>query len=182
MTAQSQRPQSGPPVQVKVNSSEAIIDPTRRPSGRLDYAFAILLFVVGCDLYVVAPLLPGIRSTFGVTISAAGLVVTVFIAGYTLASPLIGGLTDRIGRHAVLYGGLLSFIVFEAVSAWAPNFTVLLVGRALTGIAAAAITPTTYTFIGNTVPSRERGHVMSIASVGQTALAHEGWRGRDRSG
>ena len=109
-----------------------------------------------------------------VTLAAAGLLVTVFTAGYTLASPFIGGLTDRLGRRAVLYAGLLSFIVFEAVSAWAPNFTVLLVGRAITGIAAAAISPTSYTIIGDAVPYRERGRVMSIASVGFSVSAIAG--------
>ncbi len=159
---------------MKDNSSETLIGRTSLPSTRLGYAFALLLFVVGCDLYIVAPLLPGIRTTFGVTLAAAGLLVTVFTAGYTLASPLIGGLTDRVGRRAVLYAGLLSFVVFEAVSAWAPNFAVLLVGRAMTGIAAAAISPTAYTIIGDAVPYRERGQVMSIASTGFSLSAIAG--------
>lgn len=159
---------------MKDSSPETSIGRTSHPGARLGYAFALLLFVVGCDLYIVAPLLPGIRTTFGVTLAAAGLLVTVFTAGYTLASPLIGGLTDRVGRRAVLYAGLLSFIVFEAVSAWAPNFAVLLVGRAMTGIAAAAISPTAYTIIGDAVPYRERGHVMSIASVGFSVSAIAG--------
>lgn len=146
---------------MKDNSPETAIGQTRNSGARLGYGFALLLFVVGCDLYIVAPLLPGIRTTFGVTLAAAGVLVTAFTAGYTLASPFIGGLTDRLGRRVVLYTGLLSFIAFEAVSAWAPNFTVLLVGRAMTGIAAAAISPTSYTIIGDAVPYRERGHVMS---------------------
>jgi predicted MFS family arabinose efflux permease len=156
---------------MELNAPETIDARTRHPGARLGYAFAVLLFVVGCDLYVVAPILPNIQTSFGVTLTTAGLLVTVFTAGYTLASPLIGGLTDRVGRRAVLHAGLLSFIVFEAVSAWAPNFTVLLVARALTGIAAAAITPTAYTIIGDAVPYRERGHVMSIASVGFSVSA-----------
>ncbi len=174
MTAQRHRLRPGTSMDVKLNSPAMIADRARHSGARLGYAFAVLLFVVGCDLYVVAPLLPGIRTTFGVTLTAAGLLVTVFTAGYTLASPLIGGLTDRVGRRAVLYAGLLSFIVFEAVSAWAPDFTVLLVGRAMTGIAAAAITPTSYTIIGDAVPYRERGHVMSIASVGFSVSAIAG--------
>jgi len=159
---------------MKDNSPETIIGRTSHPGARLGYAFALLLFVVGCDLYIVAPLLPGIRTTFGVTLAAAGLLVTVFTAGYTLASPFIGGLTDRVGRRAVLSAGLLSFIVFEAVSAWAPNFAVLLVGRAMTGIAAAAISPTAYTIIGDAVPYHERGHIMSIASIGFSVSAIAG--------
>ncbi|WP_215761895.1 MFS transporter [Acetobacter sp. P1H12_c] len=133
---------------------------------RLGYAIALLLFVVGCDLYVVAPLLPGIRESLGVSVSGAGLLVTVFTAGYTIASPLIGSLTDRLGRRAVLYGGLIAFVLFEAVSAWAPDFAILLVARGIAGIAAAAITPTCYTIIGDAVPYGARGRVMSVASVG----------------
>jgi predicted MFS family arabinose efflux permease len=158
----------------KDSSGATTIDPRHHPGARLGYGFALLLFVVGCDVYVIAPLLPGIRTTFGVTLAAAGLLVTVFTAGYTLASPFIGGLTDRLGRRAVLYTGLLSFIAFEAVSAWAPNFTVLLVARAVTGIAAAAISPTSYTIIGDAVPYHARGRVMSIASIGFSVSAIAG--------
>jgi predicted MFS family arabinose efflux permease len=159
---------------IKDSSHKSMIDRTSHPSARLGYGFALLLFVVGSDLYIVAPLLSQIRATFGVTLAAAGLLVTVFTAGYTLASPIIGGLTDRLGRRAVLYTGILLFIVFEAVSAWAPNFAVLLAGRAISGLAAAAISPTAYTIIGDAVPYSERGHVMSIASVGFSVSAIAG--------
>jgi predicted MFS family arabinose efflux permease len=144
------------------------------PGAQLGGGFALLLFVVGSDLNIVAPLLPGIRTTFGVTLAATGQLITIFTAGYTLASPFIGNLTDRLGRRVVLYGGLLFFTVFEAVSAWAPSFPVLLMGRALTGIAAAAITPTVYTIIGDAVPYRERARIMSIASVGFSVSAIAG--------
>jgi predicted MFS family arabinose efflux permease len=111
-------------------SLETIVGRSNHPGAQLGCGFALLLFVVGSDLNIVAPLLPGIRTTFGVTLAATGLLITAFTAGYTLASPFIGSLTDRLGRRAVLYGGLLFFIVFEAISAWAPSFQVLLAGRA----------------------------------------------------
>ena len=66
----------------------------------------------------------------------------------------------------VLYAGTSIFIIFEAISAWAPSYPILIVGRAMTGIAAAAITPTVYTIIADTIAYRARGRVMSIASVG----------------
>jgi multidrug resistance protein len=159
---------------IKYGSHKSIIGGTSHPSARLGYGFALLPFVVGSDLYIVAPLLSQIRATFSVTLAAAGLLVTVFTAGYTLASPIIGGLTDRLGRRAVLYTGILLFIVFEAVTAWAPNFTVLLAGRPLSGLAAAAISPAAYTIIGDAVPYSEREHVMSIASVGFSVSAIAG--------
>jgi predicted MFS family arabinose efflux permease len=153
---------------------ETLVGRTSHPGMQLGCGFALLLFVVGSDLNIVAPLLPSIRTTFDVTLAATGLLITVFTAGYTLASPFIGSLTDRLGRRAVLYGGLLFFIVFEAISAWAPSFPVLLMGRALTGIAAAAISPTAYTIIGDAVPYRERARIMSIASVGFSVSAIAG--------
>jgi predicted MFS family arabinose efflux permease len=138
----------------------------RNGGNGLGYVFALLLFVIGSDLYVVAPLLSGIQDTLHCTVSQAGLVVTAFTAGYTLASPLIGGLADRLGRPIVLYAGTSIFIIFEAISAWAPSYPILIVGRAMTGIAAAAITPTVYTIIGDTIAYQARGRVMLIASVG----------------
>jgi predicted MFS family arabinose efflux permease len=141
-------------------------EPAAPPGSGLGYAFALLLFVIGSDLNVIAPLLPNIRKTLDCTVSQAGLLVTVFSAGYTVASPLIGGLSDRLGRLVVLYAGTSLFILFEAVSAWAPSYAVLVAGRAITGIAAAAISPTAYTIIGDAIAYQERGAVMSVASVG----------------
>jgi predicted MFS family arabinose efflux permease len=159
---------------MKDASLETIVRQSSYPGAQLGCGFALLLFIVGSDLNIVAPLLPDIRTTFDVTLAATGQLITVFTAGYTLASPFIGSLTDHFGRRAVLYGGLLFFIVFEAVSAWAPSFSVLLIGRALTGIAAAAISPTVYTIIGDAVPYRERARIMSIASVGFSVSAIAG--------
>jgi predicted MFS family arabinose efflux permease len=140
--------------QTKSTSTGALADaPPVRPGRELGYVFALLLFVVGSDLGVVAPLLPGIQKTLSFTLSQAGLLVTVFTAGYTLASPFIGGLIDRLGRRAVLSAGSALFIVFEAISAWAPSYAVLLAGRAMTGVAAAAISPTAYTIIGGASPT-----------------------------
>jgi predicted MFS family arabinose efflux permease len=74
-------------------------------------------------------------------------------------------LADRLGRPVVLYAGTSIFTIFEAISAWAPYYPILIVGRAMTGIAAAASTPTVYTIIADPIAYQARGRVMSIASV-----------------
>lgn len=144
------------------------------PGSGLGYVFALLLFAIGSDLYIVAALLSDIQKTIHCTVSQAGWLVTSFTAGYTVASPLSGSLTDRLGRRIVLYAGLSFFIIFEAISAWAPSYLILIAGRAATGIAAAAITPTAYTIIGDAIAYSERGQVMAIASSGFSVSAIAG--------
>lgn len=132
----------------------------------LSLAFAVLLFVVGSDLSIVAPLILDIREGLDITLAQGGLLVTVFAAAYALGSPVLGWMTDRLGRLPVLIGGVGGFVLLEILCALAPNYPTLLVARGLTGIAAAAVSPTAYAILGDVTPFAQRGRAMSIASSG----------------
>lgn len=132
----------------------------------ISYIFSLVLFVIGSDLYIVAPLLNNIRENLHASLSDAGLLVTVFGALYAISSPFIGWFTDKFGRRIVLYGGLACFIIFEVISAFTFTIQQLLVARGLTAIAAASISPTLYTVLGDIIPYKSRGRAISIASVG----------------
>ncbi|MBW4717152.1 MFS transporter [Saccharothrix obliqua] len=68
-----------------------------------------------------------------------------------------GAAGDRFGRKGVLLTGLVLFAVGAAVSAAAPNAAVLLVGRAVTGIGAAAVLPNTLAVLLHAVPAERNG-------------------------
>lgn len=52
------------------------------------YWLALGAFAIGTEGFMIAPLLPGIASSVGVSVAAAGQLVTAFALAYALSSPL----------------------------------------------------------------------------------------------
>ncbi|WP_206791631.1 MFS transporter [Amycolatopsis sp. MtRt-6] len=67
-----------------------------------------------------------------------------------------GAAGDRFGRKGVLLAGLGLFAAGTLLSAVAPDVAVLLAGRALTGLGAAAVLPNTLAVLLHAVPAARR--------------------------
>ena len=88
---------------------------------------------VASDLYL--PGLPAIARELG----SASSSLTVFMLAFGVGQLICGWLADRFGRRPVLLGGLAWYAVCAVACALAPSITALTVGRALQGLAMAAI-------------------------------------------
>lgn len=131
----------------------------------------ITLFLMGTDLFVVSPLLPFISEAYSVSSAMTGWMVTVFAVTYAIAAPYFGWASDKNGRGIFITFGLLLFSFSNALTAFSPSFTWLIISRILAGLAVAAITPLIYAIIGDIAPSNRRGTWLSIVVSGHlTAL------------
>lgn len=104
------------------------------------------LLVVLCVLMTVNPIvanmyLPALgimADDLGTNIVGIQLALTAFFLGVAVGQLVVGALSDSLGRRRVL---VLSFVVLTAASAFvaaAPTLEVMIVGRALQGLGAAA--------------------------------------------
>ncbi|WP_425244809.1 MFS transporter [Streptomyces sp. NEAU-NA10] len=123
-------------------------------------------FLVGTDLFVVAPLLPHIAASFAVSAASTGLLVTAFSIAYVVASPFAGWLSDRRDRAMVLVVALVLFSAANAGTALAPGFGLLLVARVVAGIAAAATGPTVYALVSTRARPQARAQVLAVVGSG----------------
>ncbi|MFJ8243887.1 MFS transporter [Peribacillus asahii] len=131
----------------------------------------ITLFLMGTDLFVVSPLLPFISEAYSVSSAMTGWMVTVFAVTYAIVAPFFGWASDKNGRGIFITFGLLLFSFSNALTAFSPSFTWLIISRILAGLAVAAITPLIYAIIGDIAPSNRRGTWLSIVVSGHlTAL------------
>jgi len=73
-----------------------------------------------------------------------------------------GALGDRFGRRGALQAGLLVFALGSLVGAIAGTSTQVIVGRAVLGIGAAFIMPSTLSILTNVFPGRERAKAIAI--------------------
>ncbi|TVT11624.1 MFS transporter [Amycolatopsis bartoniae] len=84
-----------------------------------------------------------------------------------------GAAGDRLGRKGVLLTGLVLFAAGALLSAVAPDVMLLLAGRAVTGIGAAAVLPNTLAVLLHAVPAERRGATIatwaSMTGIGGVA-------------
>lgn len=101
-------------------------------------ALAIGAFGIGTTEFVVLGLLPQIATGFGVTVPTAGLLVTGYALGVVLGAPLMTVLGTRISRRRMLMLLMGLFVLGNLLSAVAPSFGVMLIGRVIASLAHGA--------------------------------------------
>ncbi len=118
---------------------------------------------------------PSIAKTFGLTIPQALQTGTMFFVGMLIGAFAFGRLADRIGRRPVLMIAVIIDAVAGVASAFAPEFTWLLLLRFLTGVGVGGTLPVDYTMMAEFLPADRRGRWLvlleSFWAVGTILLA-----------
>ena len=133
-------------------------DPDRTPAKRLTLLAAILgSSVVFLDGTVVNVALPAIREDLDTGLAEQQWIVEAYLL--TLGSLILvgGSLGDILGRRRVFVWGLVGFGLTSALCAIAPSAELLIVARALQGIAGALLVPSSLALITAMFPGDERG-------------------------
>ncbi len=141
---------------------------TRRLDPRL-YLLALGTFAIGTDVFVIAGILPRIAGDLGVSVEAAGQIITAYALTYALGSPVLAALTARWRRDRVSVLALTGFALADALCALAPSYGVLIAARVLAGSCAALFSPTAYTLAASLAPAGRRGAGLAAVSLGMTS-------------
>jgi SHS family lactate transporter-like MFS transporter len=141
------------------------------------------------DYFLLVFVIPEIARDFHVGLEAVAFSLMLTLAMRPIGAFIFGRLADRYGRRPVLMFDIVLFAVLEAASALAPSLTVLLIVRALFGIAMGGEWGIGASLAMESIPARARGLVSGILQEGYAtgyllgALAywllfdHIGWRG-----
>ena len=113
-------------------------------------------------------LLPQIGSTFDVSDSTVGLLVTVYAFVAALALPLTLG-TRRLPRKGLLLTTLAAYTASNAVVALAPTFGVVAGARALGGVAHALFFSLSIGYAARLVRPHLTGRAMALVTAGASA-------------
>jgi EmrB/QacA subfamily drug resistance transporter len=130
-------------------------------------ALATMLAPINSTMIVVA--LPDIVRDFGATVSAGGLLVTLYLIVMASCQPVAGKLGDRWGRRPSILVSLLAFAAVSVGAALAPSLAVLVTFRVLQALCAGIALPNGVALLREIIPAHRRasrfGLVGSAAGV-----------------
>src|SRR5262249_48352838 len=130
-------------------------------------------FLTFLDTTIVSVTLGDVQQEFGAGVIALQWVVNAYALVFASLMLVAGSLSDRYGRKTVMIVGIVIFCLGSVMCALAPNVDVLIGGRAVMGIGAAASEPGTLSVIRQLYPERAaRARALGAwAAVSGLALA-----------
>lgn len=126
------------------------------------------LFFAGATEFMLASMLAPLADAFGVSPAEASWLVSGYALAYALAAPPLGWLADRLGRHTLIRLALALFALDGAALPFAPSLSWAIGLRVIGGVAAAALIPSVFALLGDTVPATRRVSAMSHVMLGMT--------------
>ncbi|HXF70941.1 MAG TPA: MFS transporter [Thermoflexus sp.] len=112
------------------------------------------------EVLLISFALPAISQEWKLTTTQAGLLGTAIFLGMLAGAWFWGMLSDRIGRKL---GFILTVLIdsgFGLLSAFSPNFTTLVLLRALTGFGVGGTLPVDYAIFAEYLPRQKRGRYL----------------------
>ncbi|MFF5563217.1 MFS transporter [Streptomyces sp. NPDC012623] len=131
-------------------------------------ALAIGAFGIGTTEFVVMGLLPEVAGDFGVSIPSAGFLVTGYALGVVLGAPVLAVLGTRIPRKRMLMLLMGLFVVGNVITAVAPVFGVMVVGRVVASLAHGAFFGIGSVVAAGLVAPEKRAGAISMMFTGLT--------------
>ncbi len=140
-----------------------------RIGSRRTAATSFIFITVTLDMLtfgMIGPVLPKLIASFvGANMAHAAFVIGIFATVWALmqffASPLLGMLSDRIGRRPVILISNAVTAVDYVIMALAPNLGWLFAGRVLSGIATANMTAAS-AYIADVTPPEQRAKAFGL--------------------
>jgi EmrB/QacA subfamily drug resistance transporter len=167
--------------------------PATRAGGRRPEVMLILpglmlaIMLAMLDNMIVGTAMPRIVGELG-GLEHLSWVVTAYILGTTVSTPLWGKIGDLYGRKNIFLTSIVIFMVGSALSGMSTSMGQLIGFRALQGLGAGGLLVGAMAIIGDLVPPRERGRyqglmagVMALAMIagplaGGVITDHFSWR------
>ena len=133
----------------------------------------LAVFVVSCQLFVVAPLLPLIQNELlnasTPTDFALGLLGSAYSIALAISTLIVGPVSDRVGRRKVLVVGTALIAVMLFLHSFARHYESLLLVRALSGMACGVYSGSMVAFVGDYFPYNRRGWATGWIMTGVAA-------------
>lgn len=113
--------------------------------------------LVGLDRWIIAPLAPAMIADLKLAPEHMNLLIAVLGVTWGVSALLMGGLSDRRGRRAVLLPAIIVFSLASGLSALASSLFALLMIRGAMGVAEGAFAPASFAATAEASHPHRRG-------------------------
>ena len=134
---------------------------------RILYFFALCNLVIGSGAFVLSGILQPLARELGISVAAAGQVMTAYAVATAVLAPVLILLTAKWPRKQAIQLALTLFTLGNLVSALAPTLGMLLLGRVLMG-AGAMFTAAVSAYAVTLVAPALRGRALSTVFLGMS--------------
>ncbi|MGV9555287.1 MFS transporter [Streptomyces sp. NPDC003522] len=131
-------------------------------------ALAVGAFGIGTTEFVMMGLLPDVADDLGISLPAAGHLVSAYALGVVVGAPLLAAATARMPRRTVLISLMVLFVAGNALSAFAPGEGSLLAARFLSGLPHGAFFGVGAVVATNMVAPERKARAVSLMFLGLT--------------
>lgn len=162
------------PAGTKSNATDHAHRADARRARRLTLiAMSLGFCVVQLDVSVVNVAVKSIGASLGGGVSSLQQVVSAYTVTFAAFILTAGALGDRIGAKRVFVGGFVLFTVASVICGVAPSLAVLVAARAVQGVGAAILVPSSLSLLNHTFREPgERARAVGLYLAGaSTALA-----------
>ena len=129
-------------------------------------ALAVGGFAIGTTEFVTMGLLPQIAEGVGVSIAEAGHVISAYALGVVVGAPVLAFFGARWPRRALLVVLMGAYAVFNALSALATSFEMLVVARFLDGLPHGGYFGVASLVAASMVAPERRARAMALVLLG----------------
>ncbi|MFC4714150.1 MFS transporter [Planococcus dechangensis] len=130
------------------------------------YILALATVAVGLVELIVGGILPTIAEEFGVSLSAAGQLITLFALIYAIAGPVLLVATSRFERKKVYLISLFIFFLGNIMTFFSPDFTWMVIARIITAASTALIVVLSLTIAAKIVEPPYRAKAIGLIFMG----------------
>ena len=123
------------------------------------------LFLIFTGVGLVIPVMPLLMEDMHFNGTIMGMMLSVFSITQLLASPIMGYLSDKLGRKKMIVLGMLLFAISEFIFGFANDKYIFYLSRGLGGVAAALLMPAVTAFVADMTTVEQRPKAMGYVSA-----------------
>lgn len=133
------------------------------------YILALISFLVGTSQYIISGILDKMADALGVSIGAAGQLITVFSLTYAIGTPILMVLTSKMERRKLLIYTLFVFIVGNLLSVIVPGYGLFMIARIIMALSTGVAVVTVLSIAAKIAPANKKASSIATVVMGFTA-------------
>ncbi|ANY67848.1 MFS transporter [Paenibacillus sp. BIHB 4019] len=133
------------------------------------YSLTLISFLIGTSESVISGILDKISEDVGVSVSAAGQLITVFSLAYAIGTPILMAITGRMERRKLLLYAMVVFTISNLISMVLPSYGYFIAARIIMALGAGVAFVTSLTIASKLAEPGKQASALATVLTGFTA-------------